>query len=117
MNQREAFHVLASADRQLVLHELLEQDGEASVEELARQVAARRHRIPPATIADRKIERAQVRLVHNHFPRLADRDVVDIDWNERTVTLTEGESVDSLFDAAEEIGNWPPDDLLHRPSP
>lgn len=45
MKQAEAFHVLASADRQLILHELVEREGEASIDEISRQVAVRRHRI------------------------------------------------------------------------
>lgn len=115
MEQTEAFRILASADRQLVLHTLIERNREASVEELSQQVAARRHRVPPEKIDDREVERAQVRLVHTHFPRLVDRNVIEIDWSDRTVTLTDDECLDRLFEAAEELDGWPPTDLLKLP--
>ena len=115
MNQTEAFHVLASADRQLVLHELLARDEPVTVDELSREVAARRHRLPPEKVTGGMVERAQVRLVHGHLPKLAQKDVVDVDWRDRTVALIEGESVEQLFDAATELDSWPPDDLLEHP--
>ena len=115
MNQTEAFHVLASADRQLVLHELLARDDPVDVDELSRAVAARRHRLPPEKVTGGMIERAQVRLVHGHLPRLAEADAVDVDWSDRTVALTDGESAEQLFDAATELESWPPDDLLEHP--
>lgn len=117
MERTEAFHTLASADRQLVLHELVEKNGEINVEELSRQVAARRHRIPPGRIDEQLLRRAQVRLVHSHFPYLAENDLIDVDWNDREVSLTDEESVDQLFEAAEELDSWPPTDLLDHPPP
>lgn len=116
MEQTEAFRVLASADRQLVLHTLIEWNREASVEELSRQVAARRHRVSPEKIDDQKVERAQVRLIHTHFPQLVDRDVIEIDWSDRTVALTDDKCLDRLFEAAEELDGWPPTDLLKHPA-
>ena len=116
MNQTEAFHVLASADRQLVLHELLERDGAASVDELSRHVAARRHKIAPDAISEAKVERATVRLVHAHLPQLEEANVVAVDWSEGAVSLTDEAAVDRLFAAAEELDSWPPNDLLDHPS-
>lgn len=114
MDQREAFRVLASADRQLLLHELVERDGEATVETLSRQVAARRHRIPSTEIDDDKVTRAQIRLVHTHFPKLQEKNIVTID-DDGEVVLTENACLDRLFAAAEVLDNWPPDDLLKQP--
>ncbi|RQG97745.1 hypothetical protein EA473_00570 [Natrarchaeobius chitinivorans] len=111
MEKIEAFHVLASADRQLVLDELAKRDGEASIDELSRQVAGRRHRISPEAISTTKTERARVRLIHTHLPRLAETNVVDLNWEEKTVSLRDIEETDRLFEAADELENWPPDDL------
>lgn len=116
MDQMEAFDILASADRQLVLHELLERDGEARIEELSQRVAARRHRLSPEQIDETKVEHAHVRLVHTHFPKLRAKNVIDIDWAAGDVSLTDGADVKHLFDAAEEIDGWPPDDLLEYPA-
>lgn len=116
MKQTEAFRVLASADRQLVLHELLEHDGAADIDEISQQVAARRHRLSSGKIDDGMIERAHVRLVHAHFPHLQARNLIDIDWDDEAVVLTDDECVDQLLKAAEELESWPPTDLLERPS-
>lgn len=116
MKQTEAFRVLASADRQLVLHELLERDGTASIDDLSRQVAARRHRLSSGKIDDAMVERAHVRLVHAHFPHLQARELIDIDWDDEAVALTDEECVDQLLEAADELDSWPPTDLLERPS-
>lgn len=115
MEQREAFRVLASADRQLVLHELVEQNGVSTVDDLSRQVAARRHRIPPEKIDDKKIERAQIRLIHTHFPQLQERDIITVEWSDREVALTDEQYLNPLFEAAAELDSWPPNDLLEQP--
>ncbi|QSW99232.1 DUF7344 domain-containing protein [Haloterrigena alkaliphila] len=113
MDRREAFRVLASADRQLVLHELLERDGRASIPELSRQVAARRHRLVPEKLSDEERRRARIRLIHTHLPRMEEADVIDIVWDDTEIVLNDAE-VDKLFEAAEELDNWPPNDLLGR---
>lgn len=111
MKQTEAFRILASADRQLVLHELVERDGETTIAELSRQVAARRHKVSTGKLDEQMADRAQVRLVHSHFPHLQAKDLVDIDWHEESVALTDEENVEELFEAAEALDSWPPTDL------
>lgn len=113
MNQTEAMRILASADRQILLHELLLADGEASVEELSRQVAVRRHRTSLDHLDDEHVDRARVRLVHAHLPHLAERTVVD--WSDGEVAFRDADRVDDLLDVAEELDQWPPDELLKHP--
>lgn len=115
MDSTVAFRLLASADRQHVLHSLLESDGEITVEELSREVAARRHRTPSSALPETDVERAQVRLVHIHFPKLTARNVVTVDWDDGSVHLEDEAAVDSLLAAAEELPDWPPDQRLKRP--
>ena len=112
MKRTDAFRVLASADRQLVLHELVRGPDPVTVDTLSQRVAARRHRVPPGTVSDAQAERAQIRLVHQHFPQLEERDLIAVDWKEREVSLTDSENVDALLDAAGELEQWPPNDLL-----
>lgn len=107
---KNAYRVLASADRQHVLHELLQRDGLASVEELSRQVAARRHMTSTEKVTDREVERARVRLVHSHLPMMIDEGVITVDWDAGEVTFTGGEAIDQLFEAAAELDEWPPDE-------
>lgn len=115
MKRTEAFRLLASADRQIVLHELSGGTGEAHITEISRRVAARRHRIDPDKIGGTKVERARVRLVHDHLPRLQKRGILTVDWDENELSLAAGEEVEQLFHAAAEVDSWPPDDLLVRP--
>ncbi|SEQ72617.1 DUF7344 domain-containing protein [Natrinema salaciae] len=107
MERTEAFRLLASADRQLLLHELCKQDGEATVSELAERVAARRHQISLDKISDEHRERASIRLHHTHLSQLAEADVISHDASDETVVLHDDEPVDDLFDAAAEIADGP----------
>lgn len=113
MNRSEAFGVLASADRQYLLDELLERNGEDTVAGLSRRVAARRHRTTREDVPATAVERARVRLVHIHVPRLLERDVIDVDWEEDVVVLDEA-AADMLLDAAEELDGWPPEPKPNR---
>lgn len=115
MNQTEAFRLLASADRQLLLHELCKTDNQATVDGLSEQVAARRHRIAPEKISDAKVDRAYVRLVHKHIPPLVEQNIITYDQESETVDFADEGSVDQLFEAAGEIASWPPEDLLEHP--
>ena len=112
MNEREAFRVLASADRQFLLYELVTGGGKATEEDLSRRVAAWRHQTSPEKIGEDEIERAHVRLVHVHLPLLLDLNIVE--WDDGEVALTSDECRDRLLDVAEELDEWPPGDLLHH---
>ncbi|SER67925.1 DUF7344 domain-containing protein [Natrinema salaciae] len=115
MESTEAFRVLASADRQYLLHELAEQNGESTVGELSRRVAVRRHRTTCKNVTGAEIDRARVRLVHIHVPQLVERGVIDVDRQNGCVAFTEDENVDLLFEAAEELDEWPPEPELSHP--
>ncbi|AEH35410.1 DUF7344 domain-containing protein [Halopiger xanaduensis] len=116
MDRMEAFRILASADRQLVLHELVEADDPTRIGAISRQVAARRHRTPPQRIDEEKVERARVRLIHSHLPRLREQELIDVDRDENEISLADSDSTTQLFDAANELDSWPPDDLLEHPA-
>lgn len=80
MNQREAFRILASADRQLVLHELVKRNEAICIEELSRAVAARRHQISLQKISGTEVERAHIRLRHGSLPQLQEKGIIDVNW-------------------------------------
>lgn len=75
MDTHEAFAILADTDRQHIVTELLENDGRSTVGILADQLAARRQN--HADELER--ERAELELLHNHLPRLADHGVLAYD--------------------------------------
>ena len=107
--------MLASADRRLVVHEVIERDQTVTLEGLSRSVAARRHQIPAEDLDDRKIGRARYRLRHTHLPKLAGEGIIDSNWEE-AVSLANGERVDRVFGFTEELDCWPPDGSLGYPS-
>lgn len=113
MEDTEVFRALGSADRQILLYELVTTDGSVSEVALACTVAARRHQIPRETVDEPKIHRAHIRLVHIHLPLLVDMDVVTRDDDE--VALTDDAVGERLIEAADVIGAWPPDDMLALP--
>lgn len=115
MDRTEAFEILASADRQLVLHELVARDGTSSVEELSQSVAARRHQLEPEDLDERAVERARFRLTRTHLPKLAERNVIRTDWDEDAVSLDD-ENAARVFGVSRELECFPPDDVLEHPS-
>lgn len=114
MKETDALQALASADRQILLRELVQTDGGVDETELARKIAADRHNLPPEAVSEEKVERARVRLYHVHLPLLSDLDIVD--WEDGTVAFTDDERRDQLLDVASEFGDWSPADQLQRTS-
>lgn len=112
MKETEAFKALSSADRQILLSELVRADGVVTEAELARRVAARRHHLSPKSVGGEEIDRAYIRLVHFHFPLLRELNVIEQDGEE--VALTESEQRTQLLEAARELEEWPLDDRLQR---
>ncbi|MFD1563845.1 hypothetical protein ACFR99_09820 [Haloarchaeobius amylolyticus] len=116
MEPVETYRVLASADRQYLLYELRERSGESTITALARRVAVRRHRTTRENLSGAEIDRARIRLVHIHLPKLRDRDLIDVDWSDGTVTFTDDPAVETLFEATAELDDWPPEPHLSTPS-
>lgn len=115
MDETEVIRVLASADRQLLLHELVRMDGKTTEEELSRRVAAGRHQISLETVSEEKIDCAHFRLTHVHLPLLLDLNIIE--WNEGKLALTDDEHRNQLLETAEALEAWPPDNRLrHHPS-
>lgn len=104
-------HILASADRQIVLDELLVRNEELAVETLSEIVAARRHKLSPESVTETMVKQAQIRLVHEHLPTLADAGIINVSWSTQTITLCDGENTTRLLETAAELDNWPPADL------
>ncbi len=47
---------------------------------------------------------------------LQEKGVIDVNWDENSISLIDDGDVIQLFDAAEELEGWPPDDLPKQPS-
>lgn len=74
--------------RRFVLYYL--QDHEiATVEELARQIAAHEANVSPEAVTDADRDRIASQLTHSHLPNLADATIVEYDPRSRTVRYRE----------------------------
>ncbi|WP_049927108.1 DUF7344 domain-containing protein [Halopiger goleimassiliensis] len=109
MERTDAYHVLASADRQHVVHELSTRRSDPELSTLARAVAARRHRIDPESVPDEYVDRARVRLIHTHLPKLDEHGVVSYESDGDRIALEEDDTVERLLEVADELPAWPPD--------
>jgi hypothetical protein len=85
MDSRTALNLLANADRQHIVEELLENDGRSNVGVLSQQLAARQRN----DADELKQEQAKLELHHNHLPRLADHGVIEYDHRTGDVVLRE----------------------------
>ncbi|AGB38801.1 DUF7344 domain-containing protein [Natronococcus occultus] len=82
MDSHETVALLADTERQHVLAALFDTDDHVTVDALAAQLAARRTRAgAPAR------DRAELRLVHDHLPRLAAHGVIEYDRARGEVVL------------------------------
>lgn len=112
MKETEAFRALSSADRQILLYELITANEPVNERALSREVAARRHQVPPRQVDEEKIKRARVRLVHLHLPMLSELDIIERDSD--SVAPIDGTWEDELRHAADILDVWPPDGFLQQ---
>ena len=83
------FGLLAVPRRRYLLYALLKQGGLATIDRLARQIAACECASTGETIDDDLEKRVEIALVHNHLPRLADVGLVEYDRRSGDVVLSE----------------------------
>jgi hypothetical protein len=98
MNQPEAFEILAAADRQHILYELVENDGFSTISDLSQRIA-----FHSDNEHETAFKHAKISLVHNHLPRLEDYGVLEYDTRSGDVVLTDAGSVEPLLNTAEEV--------------
>ncbi|WP_435114995.1 DUF7344 domain-containing protein [Halolamina sp. C58] len=84
-----AYSLLSSRRRRNVLHALYEAEGESTVADLARQLAAWETDQTPATISSKERKRSYTALRQTHLPKLAKHGLVEYDANRGTVRLTD----------------------------
>lgn len=102
MNLQEACNILADADRQHIIYELVENDGLSTISDLSQQIASCSE---TSEENDTALKRAKISLVHNHLPRLEDHGVIEYDARNGDVVLTNADRVEALLNATEELEN------------
>ncbi|AGB31927.1 hypothetical protein C488_06400 [Natrinema pellirubrum DSM 15624] len=104
-----AMDLLADGRRRAALQYLAETGGDATLTELAVEIATQEAGTEPNAISDhgdvpsRKRRAVRISLHHTHVPKLTTADVVDYDTATETVTLTDrGRTLLERADAVQE---------------
>ncbi|QCC60529.1 hypothetical protein NP511_00850 [Natrinema thermotolerans] len=90
-----AMDLLADGRRRAALQYLAETGGDATLTELAVEIAAQEAGVEPNAISDhsdvssRERRAVRISLHHTHIPKLTTAEVVDYDTETETITLTD----------------------------
>lgn len=82
------FEILSSRRRRMVLYLLRQRGNEATVNELAEEIAALENDVPVEELTSQQQKRVYVSLYQTHLPKLDQTGIIDYDADEGTVTLT-----------------------------
>ncbi|WP_455449677.1 DUF7344 domain-containing protein [Natrinema thermotolerans] len=104
-----AMDLLADGRRRAALQYLAETGGDATLTELAVEIAAQEAGVEPNAISDhgdvssRERRAVRISLHHTHIPKLTTAEVVDYDTETETITLTDhGRTLLERADAVQE---------------
>lgn len=85
----DAFNILSNSRRRYILYYLYTNEGPATIDELAGQIAAWENEIPVEELDDTARRRVYVSLYQTHLPKLDDFGIADYDRDEGQVQLTD----------------------------
>jgi len=85
----ETFEILKNNRRRTVLSYLRENDGDATLKELADYVTAKENNVSVSSITSSQRKRVYVGLYQFHLPKMRDMGIIDYDKNRGIVTLTD----------------------------
>lgn len=108
LSASDVFDMLSNTRRRYVLYHLREQ-GEASVRELSRRIAAWENDVELSGVTSKQRKRVYTALHQTHLPRLDDNSVVEYDRDRGEVRPDDGLAVfEPYLEQAESGGpNWP----------
>lgn len=89
LSETEIFDVLSSERRRFVLSYLLDGDGTATLNELARELGSREYDTDPDELTDTQRRRLYVSLYQTHVPKMENYGIVEYDADSGTVSPTE----------------------------
>ena len=90
----DAFELATEEHRRTLIRVFLQDTGEYSVRDLAREVVAREANVAPEAVDEDAYEQMYLSLFHTDLPKLAEENVVEFDPDEGTVAP--GENIDDL---------------------
>jgi len=88
LTRDDVFDLLSSARRRYILYYLRQEGGEATINELAAQIAVWENDVPPEELTSQDEKRVYVSLYQTHIPKLSEQGVVEYDSDTGTVRLT-----------------------------
>lgn len=88
LSSDSVFELLSSKRRRMVLFYLRQHDGPATVNELARQIAAMENDVEVDDLTSQQQKRVYVSLYQTHLPKLESMGIIDYDQDEGQVRLT-----------------------------
>jgi len=93
------FKLLGNRRRRFVLYYLQQSDGDATVRELASEIAAWENDVEPAAVTYKQRKRVYTSLYQSHLPKMDEYGVVEYERNRGDVHLTPaGESLDAYLE-------------------
>lgn len=102
------FEILSNTRRRMMLYYLSQNEGQATIQELAEQIAALENDVPVDELRRRQRKRVYVSLYQTHVPKLEDSGIVEYDDESGEVRLTEraGEFDSYLSSSTEPTYPW-----------
>ncbi|NHX35159.1 hypothetical protein G9C84_01620 [Halolamina sp. R1-12] len=93
------FELLSNRRRRLVLYYLRNEEDEATVRELASEIAAWENGVEEAAVTYKQRKRVYTSLYQSHLPKMDEYGVVEYEQNRGEVRLTEeGETLDAYLE-------------------
>lgn len=89
LSENEIFDVLSSDRRRFVLSYLLENEGTAKLNDLARELGAHEYETSPDELTDTQRRRLYVSLYQTHIPKMENYHIVEHDADSGVVSATE----------------------------
>lgn len=92
LSKEQLFDVLRNSRRRAVIVHLREENGELSVEELSRRVAADEYEIPESELSSEQYKRVYTGLYQFHLDKMDELGVLEFDSDRNVVSLRSGAS-------------------------
>ena len=95
------FEILSNKRRRMVLYYLQHNDGSATIQELAKRIAALENDVSVEELSDQQRKRVYVSLYQTHIPKLQESDIIHYDEERGEVHLTDrARAIDSYLTPA-----------------
>lgn len=107
LSQDTVFDLLSSARRRYILYYLRQHGGEATINELASQIAVWENDVPEEELTSQDEKRVYVSLYQTHIPKLEERGIVEYDSDSSVVRLTDQVYQIDRYLTAEDVSEFP----------